>query len=211
MVTATQTTPDTRVLGLFAQLVDYPRPGIAAAARECRRLVEQESPEAAALLDEFAAFAERTPDDMLEEIYTATFDLNAHCHPYIGFHIFGEDYRRSQFLLELKELFRTHGYDPGIELPDHLARILQFMAICPDQELRSELGREALVRTLVPMMIGEQEAPVLEEGEPAPELFDPAADYRRVLQALLLVLEARYGRPNDLEAIPLPDQERLVS
>ncbi|MBV9440249.1 MAG: molecular chaperone TorD family protein [Candidatus Eremiobacteraeota bacterium] len=208
---ATQTAADrARVLELFAQLLDYPRPGAAEAARECVRLIEVDSPDAAALVRDFAAFAERTPQNTLEEVYTATFELNATCHPYIGYHIFGEDYRRSQFLLELKELYRSHDFGAGIELPDHLSVLLQFMAICRDPELAAEIGREAIVRTLVPMIAGE-EVDAVEEADMPPPAFDLGADYRRLMKALHMVLVARYGVPQEREAIPLPEQERLVS
>jgi nitrate reductase molybdenum cofactor assembly chaperone NarJ/NarW len=200
-----------RVLELFAELLEYPHPRIAEAARECAELVAAENPEAGALLAEFASFAERTPHDTLEEVFTATFDLDATCHPYIGYHMFGEDYKRSALMLELKNLFREYGFDCGMELPDHVAVLLRFMSICPDTELITEIAREALVRTLDPMTV-EPEAEPVEEGEEVPPvLFDLGDNYRRVLHALRLVLQARYGLPAETQAIPLPDPERLVS
>ncbi|MGH7707865.1 MAG: nitrate reductase molybdenum cofactor assembly chaperone, partial [Vulcanimicrobiaceae bacterium] len=211
MVTGADATRESRVLGLFAELLDYPKPGATArAAQECRNLVVPESAEAAALLGEFAAFAERTSQDALEEIFTATFDLNASCHPYIGYHMFGEAYKRSALLLELKERFRVHGFDPGLELPDHLAVLLRFLAICDDAELRTEIVLEALLPTLEPMTVPPEPEPV-EEGEEVPEVFDTGEDFRRVLHALRLVLQARYGMPAELEHIPMPDQELLIS
>jgi nitrate reductase delta subunit len=207
-----RTTKESRILGLFAELLEYPHSssGVVQAARECRSLVEEESQEAAALLAEFTVFVERTPHSTLEEIFTATFDLNASCHPYIGYHMFGEAYKRSALLLELKERFREHDFDPGVELPDHIAVLLRFMALCPDAELNTEIAREALLATLEPMIVPPEPEPV-EEDEEAPEVFDLGDDYRRVLHALRLVLLARYGMPAQLEPIPLPDSSRLVS
>jgi nitrate reductase molybdenum cofactor assembly chaperone len=199
-----------RVLALFADLLEYPRSDVAQTARECLALVAPEHAEAAVLLREFLAFAERTPADTIEEIFTATFDLNASCHPYIGYHMFGEAYQRSALLLELKDKFRDYAFDPGTELPDHIAVLLRFMSICTDLEMTTEIAREALLRTLAPMTQVPESDPV-EEGEELPELFDVGSDYRRVLQALGLVLQARYGAPEDLEPIPIPDPEYLVS
>jgi nitrate reductase molybdenum cofactor assembly chaperone NarJ/NarW len=211
VVTIESTTNESRVLGLFAELLEYPRSSLVQTARECRGLIAPESAEAAALLDEFAAFAERTPHDTLEEIFTATFDLNASCHPYVGYHMFGEAYKRSALLLELKERFREHGFDPGgVELPDHLAVLLRFMSQCPDAELTDEIAREALLPTLEPMTVPPEPEPV-DEGEEAPEVFDMGDDYRRVLHALRLILQVRYGIPEEVQPIPLPDPERLVS
>lgn len=204
------TTTESRVLGLFARLLEYPHSGVAQTARDCRELIAAESAEAAALLGEFAAFAERTPQNTLEEVFTGTFDLNASCHPYVGYHMFGEAYKRSALLLELKERFREHGFDPGVELPDHIAILLRFMSVCPDAELVDEIAREALLPTLEPMTVPPEPEPV-DEGEEAPEVFDMGDDYRRVLHALRLVLQARYGMPEEVQPIPIPDQERLVS
>ena len=210
MVAAEDSVRQARVLELFAELLEYPHPGIAKTARECAEQVAPENPEAAVMLGEFASFVERTPHDTLEEVFTATFDLDATCHPYIGYHMFGEDYKRSALMLELKDLFRQYDFDSGIELPDHVAVLLRFMAKCPDLELTAEIGREALVRTLEPMTTEAEPEPA-EEGEIPPVLFDLGDNYRRVLTALRLVLQARYGLPAERENIPLPDPERLVS
>ncbi len=207
---ATDTTNEARALALFAELLEYPRPGVAQTARECRAAIESENATAAAMLGEFASFAERTPHDTLEEVFTATFDLNATCHPYIGYHMFGEDYKRSALLLELKELFRQHEFDCGVELPDHIAVMLRFMSICPDAEIVSEIGREALVRTLDPMMVEPEPEPV-DEGDETPTIIDLGDDYRRVLRALQLILRSRYGSPAETLPIPVPEGERLVS
>lgn len=198
---------DAEVLALFAELLDYPHPELARTARACRELIEPESAEAAAHLDEFAAFVDRTPHDTLEEIFTATFDLNATCHPYVGYHLFGEAYKRSVFMLELKDRFRRHDFDPGLELPDHIAVLLRFMSQCADPEAIGEIARDGLLATLEMMSVPEAE-PVDDE---APEVFDIGDDYRRVLHALRLVLQARYEMPVELEPIPLPDPSRLVS
>ena len=198
------------MLELFAELLEYPHPGIAQAARECVERVAPENAEAAALLGEFASFVERTPHDTVEEVFTATFDLDARCHPYIGYHLFGEDYRRSALLLELKDLFRQYDYDCGVELPDHVAVLLRFMSLCSDAELTAEIGREALVRTLDPMTTEAEPEPAEEEEIP-PVIFDLGDNYRGVLRALRLVLQSRYGAPAERDNIPLPDPERLVS
>jgi len=210
MVAVENTTNETRVLGLFAELLEYPRPGVAQTARECRALIEAESAKAAVLLGEFAVFAERTPHATLEEIFTSTFDLSASCHPYVGYHMFGEAYKRSAFMLELQDRFREHNFTQGVELPDHIAVLLRFMECCPDTELTSEIARDALVPTLEPMTAVPEGEPA-EEGEEPPEVFDTGNDYRRVLHALRLILQVRYGSPAEIEPIPLPEPERLVS
>lgn len=201
-----------RVLELFAQLLEYPHQGLARTARECSAVVANDNAEAATLLEQFAAFVDRTPYHILEEVFTATFDLNANRHPYIGYHLFGEAYKRSVFMLELRDRYRRFGFSEGSELPDHIAVILRFMSLCSDQDVVAELGRDAIMISLDPMIVPGDLEPAVEEGEEGPPpMFDVGDDYSRVLRALKLILEAYVGTPSEIEVIPIPDQSRLVS
>lgn len=174
-----------RIFALFATLLDYPWSPVAEAAAECATLTAPRSPEAAAFLSEFAAFARRTPLSRLEEIYTGVFELDATCHPYVGYHLFGESYKRSAFLVGLKECYRPYQIDYGSELPDHLAVILRFLAVCRDEAELEDMIREALHPTVRKMLKEKDEEP------PDPSIPKPPSrgeEYRRVLQALRLVL-----------------------
>ena len=177
-----------RLFQLFADLLSYPRPGLAAAARECEALVATDTPEAAALLGAFAAFAAETPPGRLEEVYTAAFDLDASSSLYVGYHLLGESYKRSVFMLELKRCYEAQGLEIGSELPDHLALVLRFLAACDDAELAQELVAEALVPALGKRLgqRGGSEAEEGDEGEQVPESPHP---YLGVLEALALVLQ----------------------
>lgn len=67
-----------------------------------------------------------------EELYTRTWDLSPLTPPYIGFQIWGEDYRRGVFLARLQRAYRETGMDAcGIdaagELPDHLVPVLAYL------------------------------------------------------------------------------------
>ncbi len=65
-----------RVLGLFANILDYPSADVVSEVRECQTLLSARSPEAAGFLGEFHALAEDSPDGRLEELYTGVFDLD---------------------------------------------------------------------------------------------------------------------------------------
>lgn len=62
-----------------------------------------------------------------EELYVATFDVQAVCCLDIGYVLYGEDYKRGQFMANLKEAYRTLGIEIGLELPDHLPNILRLL------------------------------------------------------------------------------------
>lgn len=186
-----------RLLPLFAAMLSYPKAGVAAAGRACAAELAPREPQAAALVEGFAAFAGETSRGGLEEAYTATFDLNATCHPYVGYHLFGESYKRSVFLVRLKEHCRACGIELGTELPDHVAVVLSLLTALSDAELTDELIAEALLPALdrmtghaAPVEASEETAEdAAGEGAPAPEPVH--AHYRDVLQALRLVLRAR--------------------
>ena len=163
----------------FADLLDYPQPGLAETAAECAALLGPAAPRAAELVGEFAAFARQCPAGRLEEVYTGAFDLDAACHPYVGYHLFGESYKRSVFLLELKQRLRAHGLDIGSEVPDHLAVVLRLLAATDDVELADELIGVAVVPALAKMT-----------GEDTERERHP---YDGVLRAVRLVLEQRVG------------------
>lgn len=180
---------DPRVFDLFADLLEYPGPGLLQAARECEASVGRVNPEAAAPLRQFGAFVEATPLGRVQEIYSATFDLDATYHPYVGYHLFGETYKRSVFMLELRERYRAQGFVVEHELPDHLAVLLRFLARHGESSLAGELAHEALVPAL-DRMTGKARSAGYEEDEPAGPRHAKSSDrpYRGLLEALRLVL-----------------------
>lgn len=62
-----------------------------------------------------------------EMLYTTTFDLAPSCSPYLGVHLFEEDnLARGRLMIGLRSSYVAGGFDPGIELPDHIAHVLAF-------------------------------------------------------------------------------------
>ena len=133
-------------MGLFADILDYPAPGVARKAAECAALIGAAQPEAAALLESFRGFAEKTPLGKLQEVYSGFFDLNSICHPYVGYQLFGENYKRSTFLVGLKKAYRDEGFEADAsEIPDRLSMVLRFAAHSKGGEDIDELlGRGVL-------------------------------------------------------------------
>src|SRR5579864_5975421 len=118
-----------KVLELFADILDYPAPGLASKTAECAALIGAAQPQAATLLESFHRFAEETPLGKLQEVYSGFFDLNSICHPYVGYQLFGENYKRSIFLIGLKKAYRAEGFEmDGSELPDRLSIVLRYVA-----------------------------------------------------------------------------------
>ena len=176
-----------RLFELFATLLDYPSPTLADAAKECATLLTPQNSEASNLLRDFQELAASTDLGRMEEIYTGFFELNAVSHPYVGYHLFGETYKRSVFLLGLKERYAAHNFAHGAELADHLVVMLRFAAACSDAELVDELVRDALAPAIAKMVGAPAENEPLEE-EPVVRQRGRSG-YQQLLRALQLALE----------------------
>jgi nitrate reductase delta subunit len=138
-----------QIYQLLSALLEYPSPGLTDSARQCVGLLALESPEGAAQLENFLALTEGIPPGRLEEIYTGTFDINPTCTIYAGYQLFGESYKRGEFLVGLKQHYRQRGFSEGNELADHLAVLLRFLGqLDPEETLARELIEDCLVPAL---------------------------------------------------------------
>ncbi len=71
------------------------------------------------------ADALRYPGDPgMQELYVQTFEFNPACTLEIGWHLFGENYERGEFLVRMREQLRRYGIAETSELPDHLTHLL---------------------------------------------------------------------------------------
>ena len=143
-----------RICCHFAELLSYPTANLAATAAACSALLRQEYPEAVAFLERFTGFLHAQPPARVEEIYTATFDLQPVCHPYIGYQLCGESQQRAMFLMQLNRLYRRYGFVAGVELPDHVSTLLRFIGTRAPDDCRRELIEDGLLPALAKMVEG---------------------------------------------------------
>jgi nitrate reductase molybdenum cofactor assembly chaperone NarJ/NarW len=167
-----------RSLQLFAEILDYPGQRLFDDVHNCISSLEPGHREAVRLLGEFRAELEGAGVGRLEEVYTATFDLQAGCSLYAGYHLFGDDYRRSVLLVKLKESYRVRGFSTGKELPDHLCVLLRFLALHGHEPESLELVSDCVIPALSKMVEGAARV---------------ASPYRLVLEALLQWFRAAEG------------------
>lgn len=65
----------------------------------------------------------------LQEEYVAHFDFNPAAAPYLGHHLYGDNQKKSAYMIQVKQEFGRHDFEPPTEeLPDHLAVLLDFLA-----------------------------------------------------------------------------------
>lgn len=165
-----------RTYSLFADIFDYPTPLLGDRVDQLLPLAtgaHGARGEAAPLLHQFRAFVVDATPEKVEELYSNTFDLQPLCSPYIGYQIFGEEYRRGMFMAHLREHYRTSGFGTGNDLPDHLCVVLRFLSGREPGEVERELVTDCLVPALEKMVAG---------------LSETTNPYRWALQALLLLV-----------------------
>lgn len=171
---------------LLAGLLDYPGPGTDGEVGRARAALDACAGTALAAFERFARpFLLLTPDAR-EELHAATFDINPSCVPYVSIHLFGEEnFKRGEFMAKLGARYQALGFDSGMELTDHLAVLLRFLAVV-DEEERRDLVRFCLLAPLE-RMVGSLKNP-----------------YAALLEAIRALLRAEFP---GLEAAPLPVEQ----
>ena len=75
----------------------------------------------------------------LQELYTRTFDLSPVCALEVGYHLFGEDYKRGEFLARLRETENPYELGQEQQLPDYLPVVLRLLGQMEDAEERAAM------------------------------------------------------------------------
>jgi nitrate reductase delta subunit len=128
-------------LSPWASLLAYPGPDYHAHLRVCAAAAP--APE----VEEFERTIERLPVEALQELYAQTFDWNPDTTLDIGWHLFGENYDRGDFLVKLRVALRTYGLAESHELPDHLSHVLPLLDRMPEDE-RAEFAAKYVLPAL---------------------------------------------------------------
>jgi nitrate reductase delta subunit len=138
---------DASVHDALAELFEYPREGHAARTRRIVDDVTGAMPELRDDLAPLAQFAEANALGDCEELYVRTFDANAERALEVGWQVFGEQYERGAFLVDLRGHMRALGVAETTELPDHLTQVLRLVGRMDDAEARTLVDR-AVSRSL---------------------------------------------------------------
>lgn len=128
---------------VFSDLLSYPGADLPDTARRGAQAARF-APQAAEALASFAELARESGAESMQELYTATFDLQPLCAPYVGYHLLGEDARRGRFLMKLQEIYRKNGIVQRPEMADHLGHVLHFIAAAPECAERAALVSDGL-------------------------------------------------------------------
>lgn len=190
------------ILRLFADLLVYPRTDLSKKVQDGAALVDLEYPEAAVLISEFHEFVAESSLGRLQEVFTTTFDLDATYHPYIGHHLFGESYKRSAFMVGLKERYRVVGLDIGSEVADNLAMMLRYLSLSEDASQIAAIIHEAILPALEKMI----KKGIADEEESPVEVDQSQLIYKKVVEALQMILQEQPM----ISPIPTPKAEQPI-
>jgi nitrate reductase delta subunit len=135
----------------LAGLLEYPCADWPARFDECKRLHDTEGGESASAFADFARGVAGLEVAELQELYTRTFDLNPVCALEVGYHLFGDTYKRGLFLARLRETEESYELGQERQLPDFLPVMLRLVARLEDAELRGALVADCLMPAALKM------------------------------------------------------------
>jgi nitrate reductase assembly molybdenum cofactor insertion protein NarJ len=136
----------------LAEMFRYPSDELKAFSGTWRDIILKYDPELILKLDPFTAHINEKPLSFQQEYYISTFDVQALCFLDIGYVLFGEDYKRGVFLVNIKKEQVKAGNDCGSELPDHLPNILTLLPKIQDADLAEELVYSLLIPAIHEMI-----------------------------------------------------------
>ncbi len=162
----------------LGDVLEYPDGQLSTHAAECVELLASDLPDASHQMGRFLEFVGSTTQGRMEEIYTGTFDVSPTCFIFAGYMLFGETFKRGEFLVQLQERYHQHNFSAGNELADHIAVIFRFIATLEDGDiLKAELIEDCLLPVLEKMISSFKTNP------------DRANPYAHVLRASIEALE----------------------
>ncbi|MCC7240969.1 MAG: nitrate reductase molybdenum cofactor assembly chaperone [Acidobacteria bacterium] len=144
---------DSALLVLLARALTYPDAATPALVAECSAAGRWAEPAAAAELALFAKALAGDTVDTMQERFTQTFDFDPKSTLDIGWHLFGENYERGDFLVRMREALAAHGLEEGVDLSDHLPNLLRLLARLPP-EAAAELASASIVPAVEKILAG---------------------------------------------------------
>lgn len=135
------TAVDARPYVALSELLEYPRPSLVRLLENARSLLGEKCPAAEVEVSTFEEATKGWTREHLEEAYTRAFDCAPVAAPYLSVYLFGaESFKRAELMSGFMGAYSKVGYNPGSELPDHIATVLRFSGHCDPE------GWEEIVR-----------------------------------------------------------------
>jgi len=138
---------------ILAEMFRYPTDNLKACSEKWEEIISMYNASLTSKLYPFINHINEKPASYQQEYYISTFDVQAMCFLDIGYVLYGEDYKRGIFLVNIKKEQIKAENDCGSELPDHLPNILTLLPKIADPDLAEELIYSILIPALHQMIL----------------------------------------------------------
>jgi len=138
-------------LDALAGILEYPVADWESRLLRSKNLSAARNHDGSRQLEDFSENVDEFSLNQIQELYTRTFDLSPVCALEVGYHLFGEDYKRGQFLAQLRETQNPYELGQERQLPDYLPVVLRLLGQMDDPELRAGLIGYCLLPALKKM------------------------------------------------------------
>ncbi len=132
---------------ILADLFRYPTEKLMDDALESISVLTENYPNEAEIIKGFIENFSALTLHQRQEYYIKTFDIQAVCFLDVGYVLFGEDYKRGDFLVQMKQEQREANNDCGVELSDHLPNVLTLLP-----KTSSEFAEELVATICIPSL-----------------------------------------------------------
>lgn len=124
---------------MLANLFRYPDDDFIFHLNENQDFLNEFYPAAGKELQPFSDYMNHCQPDNRMELYTKTFDVQPICYLDLGYVMFGEDYKRGAFLLNMQEEQSKINNDCGTDLSDNICNVLTLMTKSEDVDFVEDL------------------------------------------------------------------------
>ncbi len=196
-----------RQYDLLAGLFMYPQPGFAGIVDYAQAYLNERYPKAAKELADFTEFVAGASQNVLEELFTRSFDVQSVTTLDLGYVLFGDDYKRGAMLVNLNMEHKEVENDCHTELSDHLPNVLRLLYKMRKPDLRAELV-DKIIAPALRKIIGEFDPNKIEKKNAVYKkhhktLIEKSEHYGTIyqlpLRALYKVIEADFKVKEKIE------------
>ncbi len=137
---------------LLSNLINYPTTGLNENIESAQTSFLSKYNEAASEIAKFHEGIEKLSQDEREEYYAKTFDIQGICCLDLGYVLFGEDYKRGDFLVNIQSMQKQYNVDLGAELADHLPNVLKLIGTMEDGQMKKDLIEKVTLPAIIKML-----------------------------------------------------------
>ena len=196
---------------VLANLFRYPGADYAERVNACADYLQEHYPAASTSLRPFVDWVNNHSAFEVEELFGKTFHIQAICYLDLGYVLFAEDYKRGEFLVQMKIEQEKAGVDCGEELADNLPNVMELMSVMEDETFLEEFAVRIVKPSLEKMTQEFDEARIALKDKVRKKKqkvvimqgLENRNIYQYALEAMQLVVESDFQKDNkDPEIVP---------